>query len=55
VIAEFERRISPLSQAIENNERQNVTLASIRDALLPRLLSGEIRIKPKNGLTKPGQ
>jgi hypothetical protein len=28
---------------IENNEDQSRTLAEIRDALLPKLLSGEIR------------
>jgi type I restriction enzyme S subunit len=48
VLAEFEYRISPLDWMIENNERQNVALASIRDALLPRLLSGEVRVKGFN-------
>jgi len=45
VVAEFERRAHPFDQSIENNERQVTTLASIRDALLPKLLSGEIRVK----------
>jgi type I restriction enzyme S subunit len=45
VIAEFEHRTSPLDQVIENNARQIFTLASIRDTLLPRLLSGEVRVK----------
>jgi type I restriction enzyme S subunit len=43
-VTEFERLVSPLDQAIENNEQQIVTLASIRDALLPRLLSGDVRV-----------
>jgi type I restriction enzyme S subunit len=47
VIAEFERRANLLDQTIENNERQMVTLAGIRDALLPRLLSGEVRVRPR--------
>jgi len=43
-IVEFERRVFPLDQSIENNEHQSATLAAIRDALLPKLLSGEIRV-----------
>ena len=31
-------------QKIENNEQQSRTLAQIRDALLPKLMSGEIRV-----------
>jgi type I restriction enzyme, S subunit len=41
----FEKKIYPLDQTIENNEQQMLTLASIRDALLPQLLSGGIRVK----------
>lgn len=35
----------PMDETIKNNEIQSRTLASIRDALLPKLLSGEIRVK----------
>ena len=35
----------PLFQTILLNEEQNLTLAAIRDSLLPKLLSGEIRVK----------
>ncbi len=45
-VTEFEWRVGPLYQSIENNERQSRTLAAIRDALLPKLLSGKIRAKP---------
>lgn len=45
ILAEFERRIYPIDQAIENNENQIKTLTSIRDALLPKMLSGEVRAK----------
>jgi type I restriction enzyme S subunit len=48
VVAEFERQVYPLDQSIENNESQIKTLATIRDALLPKLLSGELRVKQKN-------
>ena len=41
----FEKLAFPLDQAIENNENVSKTLAAIRDALLPKLISGEIRIK----------
>jgi type I restriction enzyme S subunit len=30
---------------MELNQTENITLATIRDALLPKLLSGEIRVK----------
>ena len=44
IIEAFESFIYPLDQSIENNENQSRTLAQIRDALLPKLLSGEIRV-----------
>ena len=45
IIEAFERLVYPLDQSIENNENQSRTLSQIRDALLPKLLSGEIRVK----------
>jgi type I restriction enzyme S subunit len=36
--------VSPLYQTVLANERQSFTLAAIRDALLPRLLSGALRV-----------
>jgi len=45
LVLTYEARVSPLEDRIEVNERENRTLAAIRDALLPKLLSGEIRIK----------
>jgi type I restriction enzyme S subunit len=41
----FEGRGGPLRDRIAHNERQAASLAAIRDALLPKLLSGEIRLK----------
>lgn len=41
----FEKIVSPFDQQIKVNEHQNLTLANLRDALLPKLMSGEIRIK----------
>ena len=44
IIEAFERLVYPMDQSIENNENQSRTLSQIRDALLPKLLSGEIRV-----------
>jgi hypothetical protein len=30
---------------IENNEKESRTLARLRDALLPKLMRGEVRVK----------
>ncbi len=41
----YEDLCEPVIRAILNNARESSTLATVRDALLPRLISGEIRIK----------
>jgi len=41
----YHKMAEPLFQTILLNEEQNLTLAAIRDSLLPKLLSGEIRVK----------
>jgi type I restriction enzyme, S subunit len=45
VVETFTKSAQRLFNKIENNERQSRTLAAIRDTLLPKLLSGEIRVK----------
>jgi type I restriction enzyme S subunit len=40
----FESLFSPSIQKIHFASEQNQTLAAIRDALLPRLISGELRV-----------
>lgn len=45
VVLGFEAMITPLDSQIEVNERRSHTLAAVRDSLLPKLVSGEIRIK----------
>jgi type I restriction enzyme S subunit len=45
VIERFSRVAGPLLAKIAENERESRTLASLRDALLPRLISGEIRVR----------
>lgn len=44
IIKAFERLVYPLDQSIENNENESRTLTKTRDTLLPKLLSGEIRV-----------
>ena len=44
-ISRFNEAVFSIDQMISNNEIQSRTLAAIRDALLPKLLSGEIRVK----------
>ena len=40
----FSGLVSPLFRAIKNNQRCAATLAELRDTLLPRLISGKLRI-----------
>ncbi len=44
-ITAFSQLVDPLHVRLMQNRRQNSTLAALRDALLPKLISGEIRIK----------
>jgi type I restriction enzyme S subunit len=45
LVVEFERRLAPVDGRIEITERETRTLACLRDALLPKLISGELRLK----------
>jgi type I restriction enzyme S subunit len=45
VVAEFESLVSPIDSCIDVAERELRTLAALRDALLPKLISGELRVK----------
>jgi type I restriction enzyme S subunit len=45
VISVFHRTVEPLRSRIRANTQQSRTLAALRDALLPKLLSGELRVK----------
>lgn len=44
IIAAYESQARPLDSQVERNEHESQTLASLRDALLPRLVSGELRV-----------
>ena len=47
----FTRSVAPLYQRITANLHQSRTLATLRDTLLPKLLSGEIRVPRTPRLT----
>lgn len=45
LVAAFSSVVAPLIKSIEQNKHEAATLASLRDLLLPKLLSGEIHIR----------
>jgi type I restriction enzyme S subunit len=45
LLAAFERYALQLSALVKANDEQSRTLAAIRDALLPKLISGDVRVK----------
>jgi type I restriction enzyme S subunit len=45
LIAAFERVATPSLKRQKHNDDQSLTLAALRDALLPKLVSGELRVK----------
>jgi len=52
VVTAFDRLIVQLDDRISINENQSYTLAALRDALLPKLISGDIRVKDVERLLK---
>jgi type I restriction enzyme, S subunit len=44
LITAFDRLVSPIDDKIAANERQSQTLTALRDTLLPKLISGEVRV-----------
>ncbi len=45
ILKSFDNIVKPIRDQIFNNTQQAQTLAKLRDALLPRLISGQLRIK----------
>jgi type I restriction enzyme S subunit len=45
VLEAYERATKPLVERIQQNQHQSRTLATLRDTLLPKLLSGELRLR----------
>ncbi|MGB8029560.1 MAG: restriction endonuclease subunit S [Terracidiphilus sp.] len=48
IMAKFDGYVRPWYERIVMNERESASLTATRDALLPKLISGEIRVKPKS-------
>ena len=46
----YQRLVAPLYDRLVMNTKEAVTLAALRDALLPKLISGEIRVSDAEGL-----
>lgn len=51
LIAAADEVIAPLYARVHQAERQSRTLAALRDALLPRLMSGELRVRAAGRLS----
>jgi type I restriction enzyme S subunit len=47
IMSKFNQIAEPLRQKVERNILQNIFLSQIRDNLLPKLMSGEIRVNPE--------
>ena len=45
LVKEFNKQVEPLFQKINQNKTQIRTLTALRDTLLPKLMSGEVRIE----------
>ena len=45
IIKKYDRLVSPYFTKIESNQLQIQTLTEMRDTLLPKLMSGEVRVK----------
>ena len=52
VLDAFLRAVLPLRQRLVANVRESRTLAALRDALLPKLISGELRVKDAEAFLK---
>jgi type I restriction enzyme S subunit len=48
----FSEKVEPMFKHIKSNKEQSCTLAAIHDALLPKLLSGEIRANDAEGFVE---
>jgi type I restriction enzyme S subunit len=49
VLTRFERTAEPLFRMMLGRQQESCTLAAIRDALLPKLMSGEVRVTATKG------
>jgi type I restriction enzyme S subunit len=45
VLNEFSIKVNPIFELVLKNQKENQTLTQLRDTLLPKLISGEVRLK----------
>ncbi len=45
ILEDFLLKVNPLYKKLNSNQQQIKTLENIRDTLLPKLMSGEVKIK----------
>ncbi|CAM1350892.1 restriction endonuclease subunit S [Tenacibaculum ascidiaceicola] len=45
ILDDFEKKVMPFDEQILINTKENQTLTELRDTLLPKLISGEVRLK----------
>lgn len=45
VLKKFDEELNPIFEKIFKNQTQIYTLTQLRDTLLPKLMSGEVRVK----------
>jgi len=52
VIERFSKAVKPLLNKLAANNYESRTLAALRDTLLPKLISGELRVKEASRLAE---
>jgi type I restriction enzyme S subunit len=52
ILIQFDKLVSGLRAKIHQNSDQNETLADLRDTLLPKLMSGKIRVPIDNKMER---
>ena len=52
LISKFERIISPIFEKSNINWQESIDITALRDTLLPKLMSGEIRVKEAEKIMK---
>ena len=52
LLDEFKEKVEPLHRRMVSNLKESRTLSALRDALLPKLLSGELRVPTGSTLAK---
>ena len=52
ILEMYDERVHGLAERVHQSNEQSRTLSALRDALLPKLISGELRVKHAKDLDK---